>query len=41
MQDLQAAQIAELQGKLDKLESQQGPTQYESEEIFPVSQLLE
>ena len=26
MQDLQAAQIVELQDKLDKLESQQGPS---------------
>ena len=34
MQDLQATQIAELQVKLDKLESQQGPTQDESEECL-------
>ena len=31
MQGLQGAQIAELQGKLDKLESQQGPTRGECE----------
>ena len=34
MQDLQAAQIAELPGKLDKLESQQGPTRGECEECL-------
>ena len=34
IQDLQAAQIAKLQGKLDKLESQQGPTQDESEQCL-------
>ena len=34
MQYLQAAQITELQGKRDKLESQQGSTRDESEECF-------
>ena len=34
MQELQAAQIIELQGKLDKLECQQGPTRDESEECL-------
>ena len=34
MQELQAAQIIELQGKLDKLECQQCPTRDESEECL-------
>ena len=34
MQELQAAQIAKLQGKLDKVESQQGPIRDESEECL-------